>query len=458
MTQCNTSHSTLSRLSLPLDKEISFDFNGGNVTSDTGLLLLAEIDSRIGLTDRIASCIKDTRQQSKITHTIREMLQQRVFQICCGYEDCNDAQTLRKDPALKIAVGKRPEKDCDLSSQPTLSRFENALTARELFKIGEQLLEHFVKSQYGKKIHKIIIDCDVTDDPTHGSQQLTFFHGYYDCYCYLPLIVCATVNDESQQYLVSSVLRPSDIYPGRKSLGVISRVINRLKKAFPEAEIILRADSGFALPEIYEWCERTQVSYVIAISRNNRLMEMALPYRASSSIVYQFTRQKTKLFGRFFYAAGSWTRQRHIIVKAEYLSKGENVRFVTTNIENLSPREVYRFYCQRGDMENRIEELKNHLKADRTSCTSFLANQFRLFLHSCAFVLIQALQSLLKGTVLENAQTNTIRVKLLKIGARIKESVRRIWIHCATGFPLQDVFWKVWDRLRTKYPTVRGFL
>ncbi|MGV8125374.1 MAG: IS1380 family transposase [Candidatus Xenobiia bacterium LiM19] len=269
MTQCNTSHSILSRLSLPIDKEISFDFDGGNVTSDTGLLLLAEIDSRTGLTDRIASCIKDTRQQSKITHTIREMLQQRVFQICCGYEDCNDAQTLRKDTALKIAVGKRPEKDGDLSSQPTLSRFENTLTAHDLVKIGEQLIECFKTSQYGKTINKIIIDCDATDDPTHGSQQMIFFHGYYDCYCYLPLIVCATVNDENKQYLVSLV-RPSDIYPGKKSLGIISRIINCLKKAFPEAEIVLRADSGFALPEIYEWCERNEVSYV-----------------------YQFTRQKT---------------------------------------------------------------------------------------------------------------------------------------------------------------------
>ncbi len=457
-TQYNTSHSINSRLSLPHGKDISLDFSGGNVTSDAGVILLAELDARIGLTEQISSCIKDTRQPGKIIHSIQEMIQQRVFQISCGYEDCNDAQTLRRDPALKIAVGKKPESDGDLSSQPTLSRLENSITPRELYRMGEQFLKLFIKSQTGKAVRRIVVDCDVTDDPTHGSQQLTFFQAYYDCYCYLPLIVCVTVNDEKQQHLVGAVLRPSNRHSGKKTLGIISRTINNLKRAFPRAELILRSDSGFALPEIYDWCEKEHINYVISLSKNNRLMIKALPYRASSCFVHHITGQKTQLFGQFSYAADSWTRQRLIIVKAEYLKKGENVRFVVTNINYASPAEIYHFYCQRGDMENRIEELKNHLKADRTSCTSFLANQFRLFLHSCAFILIQALQNTLKGTELENAQTNTIRVKLLKIGARIKESVRRIWIHCATGFPLQDLFWKIWHTIRMKFSSVTGFL
>ncbi|MHC9540441.1 MAG: IS1380 family transposase [Vulcanimicrobiota bacterium] len=457
-TQCNTSHSTNSCLSLPHGKDISIDFSGGNVTSDSGVILLAEIDARIGLTESIASCIKDTRQPGKIIHPLQEMIQQRTFQISCGYEDCNDAQTLRKDPAFKIAVGKKPETDDDLSSQPTLSRLENSITPRELYRMGEQFLKLFIKSQRDKDVRRIVIDCDATDDPTHGNQQLTFFQAYYDCYCYLPLIVCATVNYEKQQHLVGAVLCPSNRHPGKNSIGIISRIIRYLRNAFPSAELILRSDSGFALPEIYEWCEKEHVNYVISISKNNRLLGKALPYRASSCLLHQFTGQKTQLFGQFSYAADSWTRERRIIVKAEYLKKGENVRFVVTNIAYASPGELYHFYCQRGDMENRIAELKNHLKADRTSCTSFLANQFRLFLHSCAFILIQALQNTLKGTELENAQADTIRVKLLKIGARIKESVRRIWIHCTTAFPLQDLFWKVWQTIRMKFSSVTGYL
>lgn len=456
--QCNALNSILSRLSLPLGKNISLDFSGGNVTGDGGVLLLADLDSRIGITDRVASCIQENRQESKIIHPIKEMLQQRVYQICCGYPDCNDAQTLRTDPAMKIAAGKRPEEGGDLSSQPTLSRFENSMTPRELFKIGTQFVEHFIKSQKGKKVTSIVVDCDVTDDPTHGNQQLTFFQTYYDCYCFLPLLVFVTVNGERQQHLVGAVLRPSDTDPGKKSIGVLSRIISRLKNAFPDASIILRADGGFARPEIYEWCEKEKITYVIAIAKNNRLMTKALPYRASSSLIHQMTRQKTQLFGQFFYAAESWNTMRRIIVKAEYLRKGENVRFIVTNIKGLTSSEIYHFYCQRGDVENRIEELKNHLNADRTSCTSFLANQFRLFLHSCAFIIMQALQQMLEGTALEHAQIHTIQVSLLKIGARIKESARRIWICCASSYPLQQLFWKVWHRIRMRYSTVTGFL
>jgi hypothetical protein len=454
----DTSDSILSRLSLPHGKDISLDFSGGNVTSDAGVLLLGELDARIGLTQIIASCIKDTRQAGKIVHTLQEMIRQRIFQICCGYEDCNDAQTLRNDPAFKIAAGTKPESDGALSSQPTLSRLENSVTSKDLYRIAEQFLKLFIQSQVGKKVTSIVIDCDATDDPTHGNQQLTFFQGYYDCFCYLPLLVTATVNDEKQQHLIGAVLLPSNQQPRKKTIAIISRMITHLKHAFPWAKIILRADSGFASPEIYEWCEKVRIDYVLGLPKNKRLMANALPYRASSSLIHHLTGQKTLAFGQFFYAANSWNKERRIIVKAEYLKKGENVRFVITNISHASPAEIYHFYCQRGDMENRIEELKNHLKADRTSCTSFLANQFRLFLHSCAFILIQALQPTLKGTELENAQTNTIRVRLFKIGARIKESVRRIWVHCATGFPLQDLFWKVLRTIRMKFASVRGFL
>jgi hypothetical protein len=253
-------------------------------------------------------------------------------------------------------------------------------------------------------------------------------------------------------------LTPSNMQPKMKTIAIISRMVTHLKQVFPWAKLILRADSGFASPDIYEWCEKERIDYVLGLPKNKRLMSKALPYNASSTLFHHFTGQKTQTFGQFLYAAHSWSRERRVIVKAEYLQKGENVRFVITNITQASPADIYRFYCQRGDMENRIEELKNHLKADRTSCSSFLANQFRLLLHSCAFILIQNLQYTLKETELENAQTNTIRVKLLKIGARIKESVRRIWVHCATGFPLQDLFWKVLHTIRLKFSTVRGFL
>ena len=458
MTQCNKTNSSLKYISLSLDKDISLEFDGGNVTSDGGVLFLAEVDKRIGLTEKIAQCIIDQRHQGKIIHTVREMLRQRVYQIGCGYEDCNDAQTLRKDPAMKISVGKRPEKDGDLCSQPTLSRFENNVTRKELLSIGKELIEHFVDTHKYKEVTRIVVDIDTTEDSTHGHQQLTFFQGYYDCYCYLPLLVFATVNDEKEQHLIASVLRPSDIHAGKKTLGVFSRVILPLKKAFPHAEIILRADSGFALPEIYDWCEENNIIYVIGLPKNDRLMARAIPYRASTSLISQITGHKAKLYGEFRYAAKTWTKLRRVVVKSEHLHKGENVRFVVTNWKKHSSSELYWFYTQRGDVENRIEEFKNHIKADRTSCSSFLANQFRLYLHAIAFILFQNIRLVLKGTQLERAEIHTIRVKLLKIGARIKESVRRIWIHCASGFPLQQIFRDALQKLSIIFPQVRGSL
>jgi hypothetical protein len=216
------------------------------------------------------------------------------------------------------------------------------------------------------------------------------FISYYDCYCYLPLFIFATVNGERQQHLIGSVLRPADRHPGKKTLGILYRIITRLRKAYPGATIILRADSGFALPELYEWCEHEGLTYVISLPKNDRLLAQALPWCASSSLIHQVTRQKAQCYGQFQYAAKTRSHMRRVTVKAEYLRKGENCRFVVTNAEDPTPLDIYRFYRQRGDMENRIEELKNHLKSDRTSCSSFLANQFRLFLHSIAFILAGA--------------------------------------------------------------------
>jgi len=321
-------------------------------------------------------------------------------------------------------------------------------------------LEHFTRQYKSEKVEKIILDPDITDDITHGQQEFTFYHGYFGNYCYLPLLVYATVNNEKRQRLVAAVLLPSNIYPGKKSLPILTRIIRRLKKAFPKVEIILRADSGFALPEIYDWCEeeKNDVKYVIAIAKNSRLMQKAVPYRATSSLQYHITMQKAKLFGEFLYAADTWSQERRTVVKAERLKKGPNTRFVVTNINGDTADEIYQFYIQRGDAENRIEELKNHLKADRTSCSSFLANQFRLFLHAAAFLLFQALQDVLEGTALTKATVHTIQVKLLKIGARVKETVRRVWIHMASGFPLQKLFWNILKGIKMKFPSVVGSL
>lgn len=420
------------------NRTISANFDGGSLSSDAGLLLVREIDKKLGLTKRLADCIRDRRDQSKVKVTIAEMLCQRVFGIAAGYEDCNDHDSLNSDPMMKLAAGRAPISGEDLASQPTLSRLENSVSSTELMRMEEVLLDVFVRSHRAKPVSRLIIDADATDDPAHGQQEFEFFHGYYDCHCFLPLLVYVTA-DEGEQELVASVLRPGNVHAGHRLVPILKRVVERLKSAFPQAEIVFRGDAGMGCPAVYDYCEDAGMGYVISLAKNKRLLELGRAHMRDARAIYEETGEKVRHFGEFYYAADSWRCERRIVMKAEVVDKGENPRFVVTNM-GLSVVELYDFYVDRGDVENRIKELKDDLLSGRTSCHRFLANQFRLILHSAAFVLLQALRKLLAGTEFAVAQVSTLRTRLLKVGVRVRETTRRIWLMMPTSYPLKEIW------------------
>lgn len=435
------------RIEIPLgSKTIAANFDGGNLSSDAGFLLLREIARRLGLTSRLAECIRDGRDQSKVRLSVAEMLSQRVFGIAADYEDCNDHDSLKSDPMLKLAAGRAPISGDDLASQPTLSRLENSISSTELMRMEEVLLDIFISSHRDKPISRLVLDADATDDPAHGQQEFEFFHGYYDCHCFLPLLVYVTADD-SEQELVASVLRAGNVHAGHRLVSVLRRVVERLKVAFPEAEIVFRGDAGMGAPAVYDCCEDAGIAYVISLAKNSRLLEFGKDILRDANAIYEETAEKVRQFGEFCYAAESWRHERRVVMKAEVVSKGENPRFVVSNIVDISAEELYDFYCDRGDVENRIKELKDGLASGRTSCHKFLANQFRLILHSAAFVLLQALRKLLAGTEFANAQVSTLRTRLLKVGVRVMETTRRIWVMMPTSYPLKEIWMCIMSRL-----------
>ena len=425
-------------------KEVVADFAGGRITSDAGGLLLRELDQRYRIAENAARCLHDPRDGHKVKHDLLTLVRQRLFAIAQGYEDNNDAATLAKDPAFKIMAGKAPESAGDLASQPTLSRFENRVTAKDLRRLCDRLLELYLKTHPGPR-KVIVLDMDATDDPTHGRQQLSFFHGYYEEHMYHPLLVF----DGRDGFPLAAVLRPGNTHSSHGALAVLKRLIKKLKQAYPGALILFRADAGFAIPAIYRYLEeQPETRYVIGFITNNRVLAKAAPLLLKAQRQYQETGEKQRLFTSFSYQAESWTKPRRIIAKVEYTHLGANQRFVVTNLSR-NPQFVYDdIYVLRGDVENRIKELKLEIKADRLSCHRFLANQFRLLLHTAAYCLFWLLRHHLQGTELATAQVNTLRLKLLKIGARIRETSRRIWVHLASGYPYRDLLAGLLQNLR----------
>jgi len=421
--------------------------DGGALTSDAGALLLRAVDDRLGLTQRLAGCLTDRREPAKVRHDLLALLRQRIYQIALGYEDCNDADHLRADPALKLAVGRAPM-ESDLASQPTLSRLENQIGWRECWRISEALLDCYLTRHRKRPPRRLVLDVDATDDETHGHQQLAFFHGYYDEHCYLPLLVFAQAEGKGEQELIGALLRPGNVHGGHRALAIVERMVSRLRQAFPGCRIELRADSALALPEVYDGCEKLAIPYTISLPKNERLKEIAQPWVRDADAIHAETGETVQVFGEFLHAAHTWSHERRVIVKAEVMSQGENPRFVVTSRSNLAPEALYRFYCQRGDPENRIKELKLDLKADRLSCHRFWANQFRLLLHAAAYVLMQAMRAALGGTELARAQVTTLRLRLLKVGARVRESVRRVWVQLPSAYP----WFHLWHRLAQAGP------
>lgn len=418
-------------------KSVQATFDGGMVTSDAGVLFIREIDRQLGLTDALAEAIYDRRDHRYTKHLIQTMISQRTYQIVCGYEDADDSDTLRFDPALKMAVDHLPLEGDDLASQPTISRLENSVTRSDLYRMSEVFVEQFINS-YEEPPEVIVLDFDHTDDETHGKQQLTLFNGYYDEYCYLPLHVYEGLSGK----LITTILRPGKTPSGKENMAIAKRIVRRIREAWPLTIIIFRADNHFAQPQLLDWLEDNRIIYVVGLRLNPVLQRLAKPLVSEAHRVLNLSPKTTiKLFDSLLYQAGSWRTKRRVVLKAEVNELGESARCVVTNLQTSSDEDVYvRIYCRHGEMENFIKDHKVHLKSDRTSCTSFLANQFRLFIHSAAYVLLHAMrQNLLRGSELARAQFDTIRLKLLKVGARVRELKTIIRIHLPTSFPLKSL-------------------
>jgi len=440
MTDCTTQPLLFSSLG---SKKIQADFNGGSLTSDAGALLLREVDKRLGLIDAIDHCIPDPRNEFFLVHSQKTLLAQRIFGITLGYEDLNDHQTLREDPVFQMVSERGIKDDLPLASPPTLCRLENRVDRKSLAAMAGVFVEQFIASHPAPP-EEIVLDFDPTDDPVHGNQEKRFFHGYYDHYCFLPLYVfCGT-------QLLVAYLRPADIDGARHSRAILKLLVQRFRQAWPKVRIIFRGDSGFCRWRLMRWCDKHDVGYIIGLARNAVLERMSQPWADTSQAQFEPTHQKQRVFGAFMYAADTWDKPRRVIVKAEYLPQGKNTRFVVTNLAG-DPQELYdKLYCQRGEAENRIKEQQLGLFSDRTSCHDFAANQFRVLLSAAAYILMDTLRREgLVDTELANAQVSTIRLKLLKIGARITCSVRRIVLHLAGGYPYQELFAQILGRLCT---------
>ena len=438
MTECIT------QLSLGFfgQRPVVIDFDAPEISSDAGFVLVRQVDDTLGVSASFAAAIADHRDPSRVIHGLEEQCRQRMYGIALGYEDCNDADRLRHDPLLKTSCGRLPEDAQGLSSQPTLSRFENSVDGTTLRRLMRWLEASYVES-LPEDTTEIILDIDSTDDETHGGQQLSFFHGYYDHHMYHPLLV---FDGESGQ-LIASRLRPGNTHASRQAAGLLARVIRRIKTRFPDAHVLVRGDSGFCVPKILRVIERLDhdlgdVDFLFGVARNPVLERLAAPAMETAKEIHQVSRRKVRHFTQFEYAAKSWDRKRLVIAKAEYTSLGPNPRFVVTSLVGFPPELIYNAYCQRGQCENFIKDLKNALQADRLSCSSFTANFFRLLLHSGAYRLMHELRYRASehSKELGSCQFDTLRLRILKVGALVKQSVRRIHIRLPRAFPLVAVF------------------
>lgn len=437
------------------DLPIEAVFDAPETSSDGGLLLLREADERLGVTRWFAACLADTRRADRVSHPRLEQVRQRVFQIAMGYEDCNDADTLRDDPMLKTACDRSP-RDKALSSQPTLSRFENAVDGRALNQLRARLEQSYVDA-LPPDTETVVLDIDTTDDATHGEQQLTFFHGFYDQHMYHPLLVF----DGTSGDIVSVLLRPGNAHAARSARSVLCRLIRRIKARFPRASIVIRGDSGFCMPRILDALEALDaelgdVDYIIGIAKNQRLLKLAEPIMAQAAKHFDETRAYVRHFATTTYAAATWSRERHVIIKAEHQIKGENPRFVVTTLAQFPGRLIYdRGYCARGQAENFIKDLKNALAADRLSCCRYVANFLRLLLHAAAYRLMHAVRTAAKAvdTDLGRTQFDTLRLRLLKVAAHVTQSARRILVRLPSAFPYADAFVAVARYLAPPTPT-----
>jgi hypothetical protein len=424
-------------------KPVHVAFDERAMSSDGGGLLLKAADEQLGLTAALADCLRDDRQAGKVKHSLEEALRQRVFGIALGYPDANDAGRLANDPIHKLMIGRDPLHGERLASQPTISRMENAVGRAELLQMSKVLAQTVLgrhKRRLGRRAKKIILDFDPTDDPTHGQQEFTFFHGYYDTYCYLPLIGTIQFGKERKQHLLCSVLRPGNSCAHAGFVAIARRLIEQVRAFFPKAQIIVRLDGGFGAPEVLDFLEEVGVEFVVGLGNTKPLKRRAGKEMAQARRAFRAKGTTQQVYGEtLFKTKTTWPHKRRVVFKAEVVVHSDrepknNMRFVVTNLK-MTPKNVYKFYCKRGDAENRIKELKNDLGMDRTSCTRFLANQFRVLLTAAAYVIMQELQIKARHSDCANAQVSTIRTRLLKLAARVVVSARRVVIHLPRQFP-----------------------
>jgi len=452
-------------------RKIVAHFNGGNISSDSGGLLLQQAERITGIISQFADCFDDHRDPDLIEHTVEELIAQRIYALALGYEDLNDHDELRNDPLLAVLVGKKDptgkdrirkrDKGKAMAGKSTLNRLELTpvrANKRSRYKkvtadrhaIDDFFTNVFLQS-YDKPPSTIVLDLDATDDPVHGHQLGRFFHGYYKNYCFLPLyIFCG-------DHLLCARLRPADIDASAGSVKELQRIVSQVRSKWPDVQIIIRADSGFCRESIMFWCEANSVDYVLGLAKNERLKKEIAEELQQAKELHEQTSQPERVFRDFEYQTlKSWSRLRRVVGKAEYLQKGENPRFVVTSlsVEQFDRQTLYEEqYCARGDMENRIKEQQLYLFADRTSAATMRANQLRLWFSSVAYTLLNALRRLgLKGTKLAKARCDTIRLKLLKIGAQIKVTVRKVWVSLSESYPYQQIFKQVYENLRRLCP------
>ncbi len=446
-------HSTTPCLLFPglFDRPVVTRFDQHHGSSDGGAVLLKAADRRLGLTASLAACLDDRRQGGKIAHAMIELLGQRIFGIACGYADANDAAQLADDPIHKLLLGRDPITGLALASQPTLSRFENGVDRKALYRMGEALAERVIEQQRTRlrgRALQITVDLDATDDPTHGAQQLAFFHGHYDTWCYLPLLGFVSFDEEPEQYLVASLLRPGNAPTGVGTIALLRRLFPRLRSAFRKARILVRLDGGFASPELFDFLDAQDVDYVVGMPTNAVLKRNIASAIEQVKALAEASGKSEKLYRTFNYAAKSWSKQRRIVAKVENLrvtdkDPKDNPRFVVTNLPQRAEWIYERVYCRRGEIENRIKELHNGLEIDRTSCSRFWANQMRVLLTSAAYVLLQEIRRRAAGTSCARAQVSTLRERLLKLGVRVVVSVRRVVLHLPASFPFQATWLRV---------------
>lgn len=452
MTECSQSQFPFEA---HFSRQVVGRFDGSRLTTDGGALLLRQADRKVGLLRRLTACFTDGRQPERIEHSLEEMLAQRIYGLALGYEDLNDHEELRNDPLLAVLAGKR-EIEEPLAGKSTLNRLELAPggspVAERYHKISysaeaiDELLVQIFLEAHRKRPTEIVLDLDVTDTPLHGEQEARFFHGYYNHYCYLPLyIFCG-------DHVLCARLRPSNQDASAGSLEEVKRIVGQIRARWPGMPILLRADSGFCREELMGWCETHRVDYVFGLARNERLRRRIAPEMREAKQEHRGTGKPARVFTEFFYRTRkSWSRSRRVVAKAEHLDKGENPRFVVTSLAKEpwpAPALYERLYCARGEMENRIKEQLS-LFSDRLSTETMRANQLRLYFSSLAYVLVHALRRLaLAGTEWASAQVETIRLKLLKIAARVRITARRIWVCYSGAYPWKHLFATAWAALR----------